>query len=468
MKYIIAVIAIILVFSLPTKAQVLTFDEVLDQAIEHSYELQISKMDIGISEAGVKEARSEYFPTINLGYNAGYQRDLSDNNSPLTPVGDSILLNETQFRNSASANLQYNLFDFGARGKKLKIAKKDREQKNVRHSMNMRNLKMELAETYTKVLLNYKELKTNTELLNLNNELFKMQERLHKAGKVPKTEMMEQAIAVARITGKIDEIRTEYQKNLEDLTFYTGREYNPDDLELNYIEQQESGIEKINLETPGENIESLVNTSSPKLEIEAVKTDFLDIENLPEYEYYQLEIEKKQAELAVLNSQRLPHFMFHTGYYLYGADKNSYWDTFSDMGQTNLSFRIASTLPVFTGFKNTAQRDRAKLEIEKLKLQRDKKIEEVKNFYQKMYKESKDYDRVLSNQEKSLELVKEKILMLDRLDEQKLIDKVSYLKQKAELTSQKLELEKVKISNSANEYKLNVMRIPEEEQCKQD
>lgn len=451
MKSLIAGLIILLIFSTQVEAQTLCFEEVLKQAVENSYDLQISKIDVGISEAGVKEARAEYFPVISLNYNAGYDRDLSDGGSTITPVGDSILLNNTRYQNSASASLQYNLFDFGVRGKKLKIAKKDRTQKQTRYSMDMRDLKLQLADTYTQSLLKYREYLVNKQLLSLNTELFDMQERLYDAGKASKTNVIEQALKVARITNKIDTIRTEYRKNLEDLSFFTGEKYNIENLELEYF--KEPGFEPVNLKT---------------YRAEAIKNTVLDLENLPEYKYYQLEIEKKQAELSILNRQRLPHFKFYTNYYLYGTDKDDYWGTLGDIEDTNLSFRIATTLPVFTGFKNTAQRERAKLEIERLKKQQEKKLKEVEIFYQKMRRESEDYKTVLSNQENSLALVKEKIAMLERLNEQKLIDKISYIEQKTDLISQKLELERVKINNNANEYKLHILKPSEEELCKQD
>ncbi|MCK5177621.1 MAG: TolC family protein, partial [Candidatus Aenigmarchaeota archaeon] len=311
---------------LDVKAEPLSFNSILDKAIKNSYDLQISKIDIRISEAVVKETRSEYFPVINLGYNAGYDRNLSDGGSAITPVGDSILLNNTRYQNSASIGLQYNLFDFGVRGKKLKIAKKDKTQKQTRYSINLLDLKIELADLYTKTLLHCKEYNSNNQLLKLNTELFLMQEKLYDSGIKPKTDLIEQAIKVARITNKIDGIRTEFQKNLEDLSFYTGEEYNINDLELFYLNQNE--FEPVNFEKKEINVTDLKNTEDAKLHIEAVKTDFFNIENLPEYKYYQLEIEKKQAELAILNRQRLPHFKFYTNYYLYGTDKNDYWGTF--------------------------------------------------------------------------------------------------------------------------------------------
>jgi len=434
------------------RAEILSFNQVIKKAIKNSYDLQISKIDINISEAGIKEARSEYFPVLNVGYNAGYDRDLSNSSSAITPVGDSILLNNTRYQNSASVSLQYNLFDFGIRSKKLSIAKKDKTEKQTRYFINLRDLKLSLADLYTKILLDYKEYSANKELLKLNTKLFSMQERLFNAGKNPKTDVMEQALKVARLNNKIDQLRTDFRKNLEDLSFYTGDKYNIDNITLLYMD--EPGFEPVNFEKS----KAAKDKNNPKLQIQATKSNFLDIETLPEYKYYQLEIEKKQAELSVLSRQRLPRFDFSTNYYLYGSNTNNFFKTFSDMGQTNLSFRIASRLPVFDGLKNSAQRQQAKLEIEKLKKQRDQKVAQMKSYYQKIYNETMDYSSILSNQEKSLKLVEDKIAMLDRMNEQKLIDQPTYLRQKTDLISQKLELEKVKINNDANIYKLKTLK----------
>jgi len=467
MKHIIAGLILTFIFNASATARTLNFNEVLDQAIRNSYDLQISEIDIGISKAGIKEARSEYFPSINLGFNSGYERDISDGDNTITPVGDSILLNSTRYQNSASVGLQYNLFDFGITGKKVQIAKKDKTQKKTHYSINMRDLKLELADIYSRALLNSREYHTNKKLLDLNTELFTMQERLYEAGKNPKTDVIEQALKVARINNKIDELRNEFLKTLEDLSFYTGEVYKPEAIRLEYIE--EPGIEQVNLEKTDIEKPDLTDKQITKLEIEAVKTDILDAENLPEYKYYQLEIEKKQAELSILNRQRLPHFKFYTNYYLYGTDRHDYWGTFGDIEDTNLSFRVSATLPVFTGFKNTAQRDRTKLEIQKLKIERDKRVEEIKSFYQKMYQQARNFDTAMSNQEESMELVQDKITMLERMSRQKLIDKISYLSQKADLISQKLELERTRINNEANVYKLKILKqTAGEELCKQD
>lgn len=439
---IIAGIIIFLIGINTAKAETLTFKSVLEKAVKNSYDLKISQIDVKIAQTEIKEARSEYFPLVSLNYNAQYDKDLTNGTSSLTPVGDSIVSNSTRYMNALSAGLQYNLFDFGVRKKKLDIAKKDKLQKQTIYTQSFRDLKLNLSDAYTKTLLASRELKTNDELLSLNKNLFSMYESLYNSGTARKTDMADQALKVAVLINKIDDLKTELKKNLSDISFYTKENYTTSDKILNLFDEEEGFI-------------PVANKLPIKLEIK--ESDVLNIERLPEYKTYQLEIEKKKAELSMLKRQNLPQFRFSTNYYVYGTDKSNYFKTFGDMEDRSLTFRVSSVLPVFDGLKNQSQREKTKLEIERLTLERDKKIESVKNVYEKAYQESIDANQKLENQANALKLTEEKIAMVEKLNKEQLIDKISYLKQKADLISQKFELEKTRINSEEAAYKLRIL-----------
>lgn len=450
MKKIILVLIIFLTTLSSARAETISFKSVLDKAVKNSYDLKISQTDIKISQTEIKEAKAEYLPTLALNYNAQYNKDLTGGTSAITSIGESTLINNTNYQSAISAGLQYNIFDFGVRKKKLDIAKKDKSQKQTRYTKSLRDLKIGLSDSYTKALLSNRELQTNEELLILNKTLFSMYESLYKAGTSRKTEMADQALKVAILINKIDDLKSEVKNSLSDLSFYTEENYTTSTKILNLFEEEENVI-PINS----------IGKSSIKLEIN--KSEMLNIETLPEYKDYQLEIAKKKDELSVLKRQNLPQFRFYTNYYFYGTDKDKFFSSFGDMGSRNISFRIASALPVFDGLKNQAQRERAKLEIERLSLERDKKIQSVKTYYEKIYTEAKDIPIKLENQTTALKLTEDKIAMLDKLNQQQLIDKISYFRQKADLITQKLELEKTRINNESIAYKLKILSEADEE-----
>jgi len=447
---IIAGIIIFLIGINTATAETLVFKSVLEKAAVNSYDLKISQIDVKIAQTEIKQARSEYYPLISMNYNSQYDKDLTNGTSALTTVGDSVVTNSTRYLNALSAGLQYNLFDFGVRKKKLDIAKKGKLQKQIVYTQNFRDLKLNLSDTYTKTLLVSRELQTNEQLLSLNKTLFSMYEKLYDSGTARKTDMADQALKVAVLINKIDDLKTQLKKNLSDLSFYTKENYTTSDRILNLFDEEE-GIVPIS------------NTNKSPIKLEIKESAVLDIANMPEYKQYQLEIEKKKAELSMLKRQNLPQFRFTTNYYLYGTDSDNYFKSYGDMDSRSLTFRVSSTLPVFDGLKNQAQREKAKLEIERLALERDKKVESVKNFYEKAYEEAIDADRKLKNQANALKLTEEKIAMVEKLNKEKLIDKISYLKQKADLITQKFELEKTRINSEEAAYKLRILAEAGEE-----
>jgi len=441
MRILIAGIIIFLISINTVKAETLVYKSVLEKAVKNSYDLKISQIDVRIAQTEIKEARSEYFPLVSLNYNSQYDKDLTGGTSSLTPVGDSIVANNTRYLNALSAGLQYNLFDFGVRKKKLDIAKKDKLQKQTVYTQSFRDLKLNLSDVYTKTLLLSRELKTNEELLSLNKTLFSMYEKLYNSGTARKTDMTDQALKVAVLINKIDDLKTECKKNLSDISFYTKENYTTSAKILNIFDDEEG-------------IVNISNSNRSPIKLEIKESEVLDINNLPEYKQYQLEIEKKKAELSMLKRQNLPQFRFTTNYYFYGTDKSNYFHTFGDMEDRSLTFRVSS---VFDGLKNQAQREKAKLEIERLALERDKKVESVKSFYEKAYDEAIYANQKLENQANALKLTEEKIAMIEKLNKQQLIDKISYLKQKADLISQKFEFEKTRINSEEAAYKLRIL-----------
>lgn len=443
MKKVIILILIIFVITTGTaKAETLTYKIVLEKAVKSSYDLKTSEIDVKIAGTEIKEARAEYLPVISMGYDAEYDKDLTNGTSAVTSFGNTVLINNTRYQNALSAGVQYNLFDFGVRRKKLDIAKKDKAQKQIVYSQNLRDLKLNLSDIYTKALLASRELKSNQDLLDLNKDLFSMYEKLYDSGTVRKTDMAEQALRVAVLINKVDDNKTDLKKALSDLSYFTKENYTTSDKILNLFEEEE-GVVPISDKTP--------------IKLEIKESEVLDDTALPEYKQYQLEIEKKKLELSSLKRQNLPQFRFYSNYYFYGSDPDNFWKSYGDMSSRSLTFRVNSTLPVFDGLKNQAQRERTKLEIERLAIERDKKIEDVRNTYKKAYDEAIYANEKLANQTKALSLTEDKINMLEKLNNQQLIDKISYLREKADLINQKFELERTRINSEEAAYKLRIL-----------
>lgn len=437
---------LILVFSSKTLAETLTYRTTLNQAINNSFDLKISNLDIDISKADLKSARSDLFPILSTQVNTEYNNGLGNANN-IGYVGTTVVSSYTQYRNLASVGIQYNLFDFGAISKKVLIARKDIDQKKVMLDLQKKDLKLKVLDAYTKTLQSSEEIKTKAEVLKIYEEMFKAKERLFMAGTKDKISVMDEAVKIARTQDDIENSKLELKNALTDLSAYTLQKYNPDNIEI--LDFDEMNIQP--------NI-VLVNHLEPlKAKVNEDKIDLsFNPEKSPECKYYDFELEKKKAELDMYKRQRLPSFKFYTNYLLYGQDPNQYMDSLTSIRQTSLAFGISGSFAIFDGFKNRANKEKAALEIKKIQLEKEKKLNEIKTEYEKSFASYQTYIGELGIKKDLLNKVKEKLAALDRMSENGMIEKTDLLTAKADLLSQEFDLQKniIKITSKIKEIEI--------------
>lgn len=434
------------------EAKSLGYFEVLTKAIDNSYDLKMTQKDIDISLSSLKEAKADYYPILKTGFNTEYTNDLNDQGR-VSSVGGTFIPPNTQFQDMFSVGINYNLFDFGVTRKKVGIARKEVFQKKFERKRTLRELKFDITELYTNALLAYKEVKIKRAILDVDTEVFNMNKRLYDAGSISKIDLANDAIKVAKLVSDIDNLENELSSTLTDLSFYTGEKYKISDIDL--LDFDENALLPVNLQIPtGEN--QIYQLQAEQKKVLDVYPDF-DCKKSEEYQIYQLEIEKKKAELEILKKQRLPQFGFYTNYILYGYERSNVGQALKNLEQTNVSFGISSQLPIFDGFKNQAQRRKAELEISRLEIERDKKLAELENKHEKLQQTSIFYNKEISNQQDLLAKVNDKLDMIDKLDEQQLVNKTEVLTNKEELLTQKLELEKSIINKISNIKKLQAL-----------
>ena len=148
--------------------------------------------------------------------------------------------------------------------------------------------------------------------------------------------------------------------------------------------------------------------------------------------------------------------LFYTGYSLYGQNPNQYYSAMQDIGQRSFLVGISSTYVFFDGFKNRANREKTAFEIEKLKLEKEKRLADLKKEYDKSFQTFEAYSEELNIKIDLLNTVKDKLSAVDRLTANKLADNNELLAVKAELLTQEYELEQniINISSKIEEMKI--------------
>lgn len=447
-KKIYLVLLIIFLFQTWAFGTELTYKDTLNAAINNSFDLKMSQLDIGISKAQLKSVRADWYPSLSMQFNTEYNKDLTNGRGSYAYAGNTMITPYTQFRDMLYLTISYNLFDFGVQGKKVHIAKQELAQKEINYNMQLRDLKLKILELYGKIEQHNNAINTKSEILSLYKNMFSNKERMFKAGINDKLSVMDEAVKIAKTQNEIENSKLELKNALEDLTYYTKNNYNISNLSVQSINMEEQDDKNIVSISSKNIIESEINKNKYNLNFDPYTTD--------EAKYYDLEIDKKKSELSILKRQLFPSFRFYTGYSLYGQNPHNYYSSIQDISQRSFVVGISSQYVFFDGFKNRANREKTKLEIEKLQVEKEKKLSELENKYQKSYKAYETYNEELNVNRQLLATVKEKLNDIERLNANKLTDQNQLLSAKADLLNQEYELEQniINITSKLEEMKI--------------
>ena len=436
---------LILLMPLQAMAETLDYKDALDRAMDNSFELKMSAVDIEIGRAQLKAARSDWYPTLGVQANSEHNQNLAGPNAQMGYAGSTMIIPYNQYRNMMYMTLQYNLLDFGVTGRKVHIAISDLEQKKVSYDIQVKELKLKILELYTKILQCSNEIQVKSQVLSVYENMFYNKERLFRAGTSSKISVMDEAVKIARLQGDIEKSKLELSKSLQDLSYYTQQKYDARNLAVKNLDVEDEGIVNINY--------------TGAMEASAEKQGFnltFDAYSSLESRYYDLEIDKKKDELSILKRQLLPAFKFYTGYSLYGQDPRNYGASMQDISQRSFIDGISSQYTFFDGFKNRAGREKAALEVMRLQLEKEKKLDDLQKEYEKTYQSWQTCNNELVIKRELLGNVKNKMDAFERLNKNGLSEKNELLAAKADFLMQEFELEQNIIDIGA---KLEEMKI---------
>lgn len=392
---------------------VISFEEVLKQAKAQSYDIKIADFNVFIAKQGVRTARSEYFPKLNASIGTEYTKNFKDySNSIVSVVGDSFINPYTRYQSLMGITLSYNVFDFGLKKNKMDIAKEDVELRELLEKEQYQELELTMIDTYSKLYILQKQIEINEEILELAKKNLEYKVRLFDAKEISKTELNDQNIEVQKYERKLLELKSLAQETLNWLTFYTKQEYQLENLVVKELKEVNSDPMEFNDYT-----KSLVWLIQEK------------------------EVKKKELALKVAKKNNLPKVNVYSRYYLYGTDHSSYKRTMDDLGPSNYTIGATVFMPVFDGFKNSAEVQTANLELQQQLIKRDKAIAQFMTrlatmrtnyiYLNKQIEADEVLANELENKEKSIKkLVDKKVSTPIELNE----TKIQLLEQKIELS----------------------------------
>lgn len=408
--------------------QVLVFEDVVTQALQQAYDLKLSAIDAKIAKTDVKHARADYFPQAKAQFMSEHLSDLSkQQKQQVAVVGSTVLPNATLFQDTLVLNSTLTLWDFGVRRSTLNAAAKHAEAAAVMPSWQSRNVQMQIIDLYTDALTTYKELGAKKQSLALYQELFNIKRRLYDAGTLSKVEVAEQAIQVAKTLDEINELKQRLVGNLKEISIFTHDSYDPNEVQISDFSD-----------------ESLV-------------IPMFDAQATPERKYYKLEIEKKKNELKALKRQLLPQVGIYSYYLFYGSNPNNFGRAFGSIGQRTISLGFSISMPIFDGLRNQAEQAKKRLEIERLAIEQDQKLWQLRQEYEKASAHAALYGVQMTTKAVLLSNGQAKAGMQQRLSEHQIVNRTAWLNEQVQVIDHQLRLEKAAVLKLASLKKLRVL-----------
>ena len=328
-------------------------------------------------------------------------------------IADAFINPYTRFQSVLGVTVQYNLFDFGVRGGNLKLAKEDVLLKELENEQKYQKMAMTLLDIYSKLLIVSKQIKLNKEILSLEEKNLEYYERLAKAKEISKTELNDVKAKLGETKNKISELQSMKQESLNWLSFYTGEEYNIDTLEIKDI-------------------------TKPNFDV----TSYKDYTKSIIWKIHEKNIKKKEIELQIAKRMNYPKINVYGRYYIYGSDKDNYGKSFENIEPSNFSVGASINMPLFDGFKNSANIQKTSLELKQLNIERDKAIAEFMTKLANLKSNLFYLDEQTDENQIIIQELSEKEKSNKKLCQKKVITPIEYNNSKIELLNQEIEFEK--------------------------
>lgn len=398
----------------------ISFDDVLEKAKEHSYDLKIADYNILISKQDIRGAKSEYFPKLYFGGGFEYTKNFRDiHDSTVMSIGDAFINPYTRFQSMLGITLAYNLFDFGVRGGSLKTAKQDTALKELQALQQLQEMNLTLLDTYAKILVTSKQIEINKEILSIEEKNLQMRERLFEAKEISEMELNDEKVKVATVKTKIADLKSIRQESINWLSFYTGETYDSDNLKIEELKRPDFDV-----------------------------TAFNDYTKSIVWKVHEKNIKKKELELYVAKRNNFPKINAYTRYYLYGSDYSNVGKSLG-IEPSNFSVGASLSMPLFDGFKNSALIEKTKLELKQLQVERDKAIAELMTKLATMRSNLIYLDEQITENNQAINELSNKEKSVHKLASKKLVSPIEENDAKIELLNQKIELSKNSITQVA-------------------
>lgn len=413
-------------------AEAITFQQVLAEGLSNSFDRRIINKEIQAARAGVNEARADLYPQLAVQFGQEYVHVYDDvtggDNSDIVSVGDAIAADDASgYKHSLIATAQYTLYDFGVRDLKIAMAEDEVDIAGLRERNAVIETGKKLLALYTTGLKHQEQIRALAHICDARQVIFRMAKRLHKAGALGRDQLGETALDMADEVSRLADLRIDFKKALEQISFFTRQDYPPDRISLEGFRMP------------------VIQDQSP------------DFSDNPKIKLLNRQMDNKRTELRMAKRSGLPVFNLYWDWRQFGSDDLSYMDSLSNLRSRDTSLTLYLKFSLFDGFRRKARQTRLRREIEGLRIEADKKRAELQQEFSIAMNTYTALSGLEDSRKDNLNVVAKQIAYKNRLAEQQHGNQVSIQKQMIALTRQQLEIKLKQIDFAASALRVKLL-----------
>lgn len=373
-----------------------TFEMLLEAMEQSSPKIQQQRLQTKIAQQSLRTAEAAYLPTLALGGTSEYSKKFNDATTP-SYVGSDSLTQTSQYQNSSTISLSYDLFRFGATNLGVKAASEQIKASQAGECLSLKEQLDSLLEAYAKVRITTLKLAYYQHIQKLYQESYIMAKRLGEAGELAQTEVITYAQYMADQLVLSAQIQEEKESMLAHISYLTGVKLD-NFSKLEPLHVKESSVRSLSFE----------ESSNAKQAYAS--------------------IEQKSAQLQAEKTRYLPVFSLYGKYDIYGSDKESFYQATDTMARNGYRVGLSFTWTIFDGFAREAAVETRLLELQQAKIG----LEEANRVYEKeqylLQAQSREREQRLNSAKRSEASSQNVSKMMETLHENGQKDKLSSLK----------------------------------------
>lgn len=401
------------------------FWAVLDYTLKNAPEINMAKNELEISKANLQYSQSSNYPQIIISANSGYSETFDEKIGSVS-IGNDTLSSNSNYQNSLSLILSYDIFKFGSDSYAIKATKENLRSKNYEICAKKVEISLRLLNAYEQALILKNRLEIYKSLKRINTNIKDYSARLNIAGEMDLIATTDKELDLLNLNAEI--LKTNQ--------------------ELNLILNQISSLSSLNL-SPNSLLKSFANSHFDE--------KFLQFENT--YKAMALKSKENSANYSKIAAQRekYPTISLYARYDFYGDDQYSFSGGIKDTKRHGYKAGINFTWRVFDGFRQDAKIKTSELELQKVlieenaaRLEYEKEIADIKAFLIS----KKDTQNTLNQLHKKAKNNEKNLARLFKVGQK---DKISILSSSLKTLENLMKLNEYQIQNEANLIRANIL-----------